>query len=97
MNYKAHKLPKTLTGIPKCDVPVSPMLLDNGMPQVMIAIQVYNNNDIMSVAGNLRLTPIEARRLGQALIDNAFIAEGMQKSSVAPKITADEKDTQDYG
>jgi hypothetical protein len=67
MNYKANKLPKTITGTPRCDVPVSSGVLDNGMPQVLVHIRVYDNLERVSVAGSLRLNPEEARELARHL------------------------------
>jgi hypothetical protein len=71
MNYRAHRLPRSITGIPSCDIAVSSGTLDNGMPIITAFIRVYDNLGIGLVAGSLRLTPAEAYDLAERLIANA--------------------------
>ena len=67
MNYRAHRLPRSITGIPSCDIAVSSGTLDNGMPTITAFIRVYDNLERVSVAGSLRLNPEEARELARHL------------------------------
>jgi hypothetical protein len=71
MNYRAHRLPKSITGIPSCDIAVSSGTLDNGVPTITAFIRVYDNVGAGHVAGSLRLTPAEVYDLAERLIANA--------------------------
>lgn len=73
-----------VAGIPEAEVAVSPMALDNGMPQVFVGISAVATH-VKDAVGSLRLSPAEARDLAARLVAVAEQAESLART---PSVTA---------